>query len=420
MQINILHIKNFRGFEEKSFNLNPHFTVAIGDNGTGKSTLLQAVQVAAGAFFLGLPKVVNRRHIQENEIRFAINMRSKQAEYFTPTIVEAIGKINGSGEIIWRRVVSEYGKANSTKVDDVGAIRDIAISYVDSLNSSNRHKLPVIAFYGVRQLGGNDIRKKRVKKNRLIVRDGYYNALGAKVDADPVTQWFYYYDEELKEGKEFEGTFESVVEAISLAIPYLKNIAFDNFRLELVADCEIEGQETKRLPQSLMSDGVKRMLGIVTDIAYRCAILNGFLGRNAVKESHGIVMIDELDMHLHPNWQRFVVNDLKKAFPNIQFVVTTHSPFIVQSLESDELINLDFVMDIPPNELKIDEVATEVMGVESPFAVDNEEKYKQAKQILSMLEEGSKLTEVNKALGEVTDPGLRAYLELNKLAKGKK
>src|SRR5690606_37938912 len=130
------------------------------------------------------------------------------------------------------------------------------------------------------------------------------------------------------------------------------------------------------------------------DIAYRCAILNGFLGYKAVQESHGIVMIDELDMHLHPNWQRFVVNDLKKAFPNIQFVVTTHSPFIVQSVESDELINLDFIMDIPPNELKIDEVATEVMGVDSPFAIENEQKYKHAKRILTMLEDGSSPNEI--------------------------
>ncbi len=420
MKINKIHIKNFRGFEEKRFNLNPHFTVAIGDNGTGKSTLLQAIQVAAGAFFLGLPKVVSRRHIQENEIRFAINRISKQAEYFTPTIVEATGQINGTDEIIWRRVVSEYGKANSTKNEDIGTIRDIAINYTNALNSTSRPQLPVIAFYGVRQLGGNDVRKKRVKKNRLIIRDGYYNALGAKVDADPVTQWFYYYDEELKEDREFKGTFEAVIEAIGLAIPYLKNIAFDNFRLELVADCEIEGQETKRLPHSLMSDGVKRMLGIVTDIAYRCAILNGFLGYKAVQESHGIVMIDELDMHLHPNWQRFVVNDLKKAFPNIQFVVTTHSPFIVQSVESDELINLDFIMDIPPNELKIDEVATEVMGVDSPFAIENEQKYKHAKRILTMLEDGSSPNEINKELDEITDPGLRAFLELNKLSKGKR
>lgn len=419
MQIRKLYIKNFRGFEEKEFNLNPSFTVAIGDNGTGKSTLLHAVQVAAGAFFLGLPKV-NRRHIHENEIRFSINRVSKQSEYFTPTIVEATGHINGSGEFTWRRIIPEYGKANSTRAEDIGQIRELAESYASSLNEKERPQLPIIAFYGVKQLGGSDIRKKRVKKNKVIIRDGYYNAFAAKSDENQFTQWFYYYGEELKEGNEFKGTYEAVIEAIETAVPYLKNVTFDNFRLELVADCEIEGQPTKRLPHSLMSDGVKRMLGIVTDIAYRCVTLNGFLGRNAVKKTSGIVMIDELDMHLHPNWQRVVVRDLKKAFPNIQFVVTTHSPFIVQSVDSDELINLDFLMDIPPNELKIDEVATDVMGVDSPFAIDNEQKYQQTKKLLEMLEKGGSDSKIDKALREITDPGLRAFLELNKLAKGKK
>ncbi len=278
MQIQKLFIKNFRGFEEKEFKLNPRFTVAIGDNGTGKSTLLHAVQVAAGAFFLGLPHVT-RRHIQENEIRFSINRISKQAEYFTPTIVEATGHINGSGEFTWRRIIPEYGKSNSVKIEDIGQIRDLATAYAASLNRPNRPMLPLIAFYGVRQLGGSDVRRKRVKKNRVIIRDGYYNALGPKSDENQFTQWFYYYGEELKDGNEFEGTYEAVIDAIETAIPYLKNVTFDNFRLELVADCEIEGQPTKRLPHSLMSDGVKRMLGIVTDIAYRCATLNGYLGR---------------------------------------------------------------------------------------------------------------------------------------------
>ncbi|MBK1439826.1 AAA family ATPase [Parapedobacter sp. ISTM3] len=418
MQVRKLYVKNFRGFEDNSFNLNPHFTVAIGDNGTGKSTLLHAMQVATGAFFLGLPRVT-KRNIQENEIRFAINLVSKQSEHFTPTIVEATGQINGSGEFIWRRVIPEYGRTTSLKAEDVGQIREIAERYSKSLNNVDRPLLPLISFYGVRQLGGNVVRKKRIKKNRVIIRDGYYNAFGAKSDENPFTQWFYYYQEELKEGLEFEGTFEAVIEAIETAIPYLKNVSFDNFRLELVADCEIEGQATKRLPHSLMSDGVKRMLGIVTDIAYRCAVLNGFLGKDAVKGTSGVVMIDELDMHLHPNWQRVVVRDLKKAFPNLQFVVTTHSPFIVQSVESDELVNLDFVMDIPPNELKIDEVATDVMGVDSPFAVDNEQRYQKAKHLLELIDSGAQASTISKAIEEVSDPGLRAFLELNRLSKGK-
>jgi len=417
MQISKLYIKNFRGFEEKTFNLNPSFTVAIGDNGTGKSTLLQAVQVAAGTFFLGLP-YINRRHISEDEVRFSINKKSKQSEYFTPTVVEATGFINGSGEFTWRREISEHGKATSEKLADVGQIKDIAETYSKSLNTKNRPMLPVIAFFGVKQLGGKVSRKKRTKKNRVIIKDGYYNALGSQTDEATFTQWFYYYQENLNTDLEFKGTYEAVINAIETAIPYLKDVAFDNFRLELVADCEIEGQKTRRLPHSLMSDGVKRMLGIVTDIAYRCVVLNGFKGKDAVKESSGIIMIDELDMHLHPNWQRVVVGNLKRAFPKIQFIVTTHSPFIVQSVDSDELINLDFIMDVPPNEMKIDEVATDIMGVDSAYSVDNEKKYEEAKKVLQLINSNADKSIISKEI-EVSDPGLRAFLELNRLAKGK-
>ncbi|TKC07493.1 AAA family ATPase [Pedobacter frigoris] len=419
MQINKLYIQNFRGFEEKNFNLNPSFTVAIGDNGTGKSTLLHAVQIATGAFFLGLP-YVTRRNINENEIKFAINMRSKQSEYFTPTIVEATGFINGSGEFSWRRMILEHGKSTSRDKSGTAKIKIIAEDYAKSLNDLDRPVLPVIVFFGVKQLGGNVTRKSRTKKNRVIIRDGYYNALGAKSDEDTFTQWFYYYKENLEADLEFKGTYEAVIEAIETAIPYLKNVSFDNFRVELVADCEIEGQQTKRLPHSLMSDGVKRMLGIVTDIAYRCVILNGFKGKEAVKQSSGVVMIDELDMHLHPNWQRTVVANLKKAFPKIQFIVTTHSPFIVQSVNSDELINLDFIMDVPPNEMKIDEVAIDVMGVESAYAVDNTKRHDKAKKILQLMASETNPDLISKEIQEVSDPGLRAFLELNYLSKGKK
>jgi len=421
MNIKRLLLKNFRNIENGIFELSPRFNVVIGHNGTGKSTLLHAMQVATGAFFLGLPRV-NRRHIQENEIRFTINLKSKQSEYFTPTIVEATGHINGSEEFTWRRVIPEYGRATSAKAEDVGQIRELAERYSKSLNDTRRPLLPLISFYGVKQLGGNVVRKKWIKKNRVIIRDGYYNALGAKSDENPFTQWFYYYREELKDGLEFKGTYEAVIEAIETAIPYLKNVSFDNFRLELVADCEIEGQPTKRLPHSLMSDGVKRMLGIVTDIAYRCVVLNGFLGNNAVKESRGLVMIDELDLHLHPTWQKQVVGDLKRAFPKIQFVATTHSPFIVQSLKSDELINLDKLSDVEPLDLSLEEVAEEIMGVDDSFANENTKMESISSDYLYTLSElkkgdKSKETKLDELEAKISDPSIRAFLKMKRMER---
>jgi predicted ATP-binding protein involved in virulence len=89
------------------------------------------------------------------------------------------------------------------------------------------------------------------------------------------------------------------------------------------------------------------------------ALLNPHLGKDVVKLTPGIVLIDELDTYLHPTWQRRIVDALKKAFPRIQFVITTHSPFIIQSLHEHELIKLTKNND-PSKTITIDEVPTEL------------------------------------------------------------
>jgi predicted ATP-binding protein involved in virulence len=168
-----------------------------------------------------------------------------------------------------------------------------------------------------------------------------------------------------------------------------------------------------------LSDGYRNIIGMVADIAYRCIKLNPHLGEMAVKDTPGIVLIDELDLHLHPNWQRRIVNDLKIAFPKIQFIATTHSPFITQSLKSDEIWNLDKLMDVAPDELKIDTVATEIMGVSSAYSESNEGLYNKSKKFMEDLESNKSVGELQKELDEISDPAVRAFLELHKISKGK-
>ncbi|MGH9765374.1 MAG: AAA family ATPase, partial [Blastocatellia bacterium] len=103
---------------------------------------------------------------------------------------------------------------------------------------------------------------------------------------------------------------------------------------------EIESQGKQ--PFNNLSDGQRSMLALVGDIAQKAVTLNPHLGPNALEETPGAVLIDELDLHLHPKWQRRIVEDLRRTFPKIQFVATTHSPFLIQSLRSgEELIMLD-------------------------------------------------------------------------------
>ena len=85
--------------------------------------------------------------------------------------------------------------------------------------------------------------------------------------------------------------------------------------------------KTEVLPLSYLSDGAKSILTIVADIAYRMAVLNPQLLGDVIQKTDGIVLIDEIDMHLHPSWQRRIIGSLHKTFPNVQFIFTTHSPY---------------------------------------------------------------------------------------------
>lgn len=126
---------------------------------------------------------------------------------------------------------------------------------------------------------------------------------------------------------------------IMLAPSGWSNMRYSASEKEVVATHPEQGN----VAVSKLSDGVRNMIGLVADIAYRCVRLNPHLGGEAVTKTHGLVLIDEVDMHLHPQWQQLVLQNLLEAFPNIQFIVTSHSPQVLTTVkkESVHLIHLE-------------------------------------------------------------------------------
>lgn len=96
-------------------------------------------------------------------------------------------------------------------------------------------------------------------------------------------------------------------------------------------------QDAGTMPVAQLSDGVRNMMGLVADIAFRATKLNPHLGLEAARQTAGIVLIDEVDMHLHPSWQQTVLASLQEAFPNIQFIVTTHSPQVLSTVSREHI-----------------------------------------------------------------------------------
>ena len=112
-----------------------------------------------------------------------------------------------------------------------------------------------------------------------------------------------------------------------------RNLSWDFAEDQIVANHPEHGT----LPVDRLSDGIRNMIGMVGDIAHRCTRLNPHLGSQAARQTHGIVMIDEVDMHLHPEWQQVVIQSLQDAFPLLQFIVTTHSPQVLTTVKSENI-----------------------------------------------------------------------------------
>lgn len=180
---------------------------------------------------------------------------------------------------------------------------------------------------------------------------------------------------------------------------------------------------------SELSDGYRNIVAMVADLAIKMVMLNPHLAKDALSKTPGVVLIDELDLHLHPKWQRRVVEDLRRTFPRVQFICTTHSPFIVQSLRSgEELIVLDGQPTMGVANLTIREVAQGLMGVEES---ETSKRYGEMKDTArALLEEiearkplaGEALAQFEKKLAEATgpyadNPAYQAFLEM-KLAFG--
>jgi predicted ATP-binding protein involved in virulence len=366
MRIETLYLKNFRNVVEQTYTFNPHFTVLIGINGRGKSTWLHALRVACGAYFLGIPPEVIKRHIVPDEIRQSSNGFIIQ---HIPVIVKAEGYFSEQNQMItWQRQVQE-GKKNTTYSSaDVGVIRNIGKEKYDKMMSlSDDLNLPVIAFFGTSRVHGGG-RNRNTRIGRQIFKEGYHSWLEMRSSVYRYDSWLTTFDVLATEGKEYPLSKQIFLETLQKANPYIKKTAFVG--TELWLKVQMDDYTSEYLPMHLHSDGIIAFTEMVAELAYRCIVLNGSKQEKAITDTNGVVMIDELDLHLHPNWQRHVVSDLKNAFPNIQFVATTHSPFIVQSLAKDELINLDLEgdeegLETSPSNYGIEDVAEIEMGVEN-------------------------------------------------------
>lgn len=428
MRIDQLIIDNYKGFKHREFQFHPQFNLIVGVNGKGKTSLLDALSIAVGSWFLGFAGC-NARHIRSQEVLLA-HFGEKGFETQFPCTVEATGKVAGH-RLVWRRVLNTMG--GRTTYGEAKAIKDLATKSYESVRSGGDDILPLLSYYGTGRLWNVPREQAQVRTEQKITQkekqsrlDGYRSSVDPRLSVSELVRWIARQSWiTFQKGGQESSLFKAVQKAIISSVEGGKKLYFDADLGEVVM--EIKGQGIQ--PFNNLSDGQRCMLAMVGDIAEKAAILNPHLDERALTETTGVVLIDELDLHLHPIWQKRVIENLRTIFPKIQFFATTHSPFLIQSLRSgEELVLLEGQPTVQLGNKALEEIARGIMGVENPnVSLRYDEMKDRAKQYIEILEEAAKspeekLSEFKEKLSDTIapyadNPAFQAFLELKRAAK---
>lgn len=407
MKITKLHLENFRGYKSLDLPLDSKFNLIIGDNGSGKTAILEALTVAIGSFFLGITNV-NSRSIYRRDIR--IETFEHNEEYQIPVKVEANGIIDNR-EITWFREL--LGMKNRTTTVDTEQIKKISKDYEVRVRNGKEVNLPLIAYYSTGRLFDNARNKEEddsENSSKVIIASrlrGYDRCLEAKSTYNKFQSWFVGKEKSKLSRKIEDVNFNVVKNAIINNLPDCKDIYFE-FDKDKPQGIKVELNDGRILPFNALSDGTRNFLAIIADMAHKCVTLNPHLKEEALSLAKGIVLVDELDLHLHPEWQRKIVSALRTTFPEIQFIASTHSPFLIQETGIDQLIILknNEVSKISSGvNLSIEDIAEELQDVNNPqWSKSRQEMFDVASKYYKALKEGTDTPELKKELDEAMKP----------------
>lgn len=436
MKIHHISLQNFRRYERASFQFHPRFTVMIGNNGAGKTTVLDALAMLLNTYFQGARLPTGGGTIKPADARAVFTQIQGQVfrEQMDDVALEATANL-ASGPLTWRREIGDRG-GKAKKLVQLGA-RGRAM-----LKAGDSPDLPLLLYYGAGRLW--TLHDNVVTSQPSSQLDAYRYCLDPKSDQKAFEKWFKRLTFAALQKGESSPAIRVVRNAVMTCVPGAQDFFHDTEYDQITIQLKKEGL----VPFNSLSDGYRNMVAMVADIAHRASRLNPQYGEEAALKTKGVVLIDEIDLHLHPKWQRRVVKDLQQAFPELQFIVTTHSPFILQSLNPGEVIDLDQPLTelsstslpygvaapgpgAPFSNRSIEDIVEGVMGIPYPLAQRSERlqaMYEAAKAYYAELnqpqpKDAQAVEALKVRLDELSAPfseevAYHAFLEMERLAAG--
>lgn len=361
-----LTLTNFRGFTHLALDFSPNLTVLVAENGCGKSSILDACRIALWPFVrcFDLARADIAREIDIAIDDMHLRQMSETSAARQTASIRMLAKVGVADALSWQRTrTSEVENSVST----LEASGDWLESWGQMLQREVRDPelalltLPVVAYYGTGRLWAqkklelgsrhkNAAESENATNNATKIRTfAYRDCLESASNYQQFADWFEWVFLSMREtqiknteqNNDQASVWANVIAAVQKTI--------DSFLQEITGWHTLEfsmshgnalilyDKHGLALKVSQLSDGIRNLLAMVGDLAYRCVKLNPHLEADAVQQTSGVVLIDELDLHLHPRWQQQIADQLCKAFPKIQFIVTTHSVQVLSTVPASDI-----------------------------------------------------------------------------------
>ena len=395
-RIKLLNYKRFGAFEVA---LDPQFNLFVGDNASGKTTILDALTVGLDSWFIGMKGVQGIGSIDQSEVHVIPHSHGDVVTFEKqyPARVEFQGVVLEQSVSWSRELARDHGRTTTVGAKDLTALAGEADRLV---RKGDPLTLPIVCTYGTERLWYETPQRKRASKKEPAKQypsrfDGYRNCTAFEIQETDLLRWIRA-EVSATQQRRSETTALTVIKAAILdCVEDARDVYYDERYKELIVVMKQAGAQMF----SNLSDGQRVMLTLIGDLARRALTLNPHLEKDVLKLTPGVVSIDELDLHLHPRWQRRVIHDLKRTFPMIQFIATTHSPQLVGEALPHEIRILEGeTATAPSRSFGVDSsrILEEVMHVSRRNGETKELLSKMAGEI-----DREDLGEAKKTLGEV-------------------
>lgn len=424
MHIDTIKVQDFRGFDHLEMKFRNGINLLVGDNASGKTSVLMACRQVLNAFFSGFSdENTSWLGLDDNDFRQVVRDGAILPD--KPVRIAFSCSAVGLPEGRYFEVVKKSRKKGRILVSPLGDYRDYSRQLAVGMYSESgdrRLALPLFAFFSTEGIHkGSKVPVGKFKEYVHKPSFGYVECLNSRGLLPHWLSRLLVLEENGDTTREVSIVCSAVRRTLGEGgCGIIKDISVRPKRGKVY--CMLK--DGREMEVELLSDGHRRLLGIVIDLAFRCALLNRTVpgyGDETCIHTKGVVLIDEVDMHLHPGLQLQALPSVKAAFPGLQFIATTHAPMVMTAIEDNEenivqYLKYDFdgqtytascvspfgldatsvnrlVLDMPARHVEVEQQLANL------FALIDDGRETEARHILDTMRErfGSKLPELARA-----------------------